>query len=74
MRSPNASLRLQAAVAGLGVARITATYCDAAVAAGRLVRLLPGFACDPLRMYALLPGRHRLPARVRMFLQALAPR
>lgn len=74
MRSPNASLRLQAAVAGLGVARITATYCEAAVAAGRLVRLLPGFDCDPLRMYALLPGRQRLPARVRVFLQALAPR
>ena len=74
MRSPNASLRLQAAVAGLGVARITATYCEAAVAAGRLVRLLPAFDCDPLRMYALLPGRQRLPARVRVFLQALAPR
>jgi DNA-binding transcriptional LysR family regulator len=74
MRSPNASLRLQAAIAGLGVARITATFCDATVAAGRLVRLLPGFDCDPLRMYALLPGRQRLPARVRVFLQALAPR
>ncbi len=74
MRSPNAALRLQAALAGLGVARITATYCDAAVAAGRLVRLLPDFDCDPLRMYALLPGRQRLPARVRVFLQALAPR
>ena len=74
MRSPNASLRLQAAVAGLGVARITATFCAPAVAAGQLARLLPDFDCDPLRMYALLPGRQRLPARVRVFLQALAPR
>lgn len=74
MRSPNAALRLQAALAGIGYARITATYCDAAVAAGKLVRLLPEFACEPLRMYALLPGRERLPARVHVFLQALAPR
>jgi DNA-binding transcriptional LysR family regulator len=73
MRSPNAALRLQAAIAGLGVARITATFCEAALSDGRLKRLLPDFACDPLRMYALLPGRQRLPARVRAFLQALSP-
>ena len=72
MRSPNAALRLQAALAGLGVARITATFCDAAVRQGRLQRLLPGFSCDPLRMYALLPGRQRLSARTRGFLQKLA--
>ena len=72
MRSPNAALRLQAALAGLGVARITATFCEAAVREGTLLRVLPEFSCDPLRMYALLPGRQRLPARVRVFLQTLA--
>ena len=72
MRSPNAALRLQAALAGLGVARITSTFCEAAVIEGRLLRVLPEFSCDPLRMYALLPGRQRLPARVRVFLQTLA--
>ena len=71
MRSPNAALRLQAAEAGLGVARITATYCEQAVKEGRLLCVLPEFTCDPLRMYALLPGRERLPARARVFLQAV---
>jgi DNA-binding transcriptional LysR family regulator len=71
MRSPNAALRLQAAIAGIGVARITASYCERAVLDGRLQRLLPDHVCDPLRMYALLPGRERLPARVRVFLKAL---
>lgn len=72
MRSPNAALRLEAAMAGLGVARITATFCEAAVGQGKLQRLLPEYNCDPLRMFALLPGRQRLPARVRVFLQTLA--
>lgn len=71
MRSPNAALRLQAAIAGIGVARITASYCERAVLDGRLQRLLPDHVCDPLRMYALLPGRERLPARVRVFLKTL---
>ena len=69
--SSNADLRLQAAIAGLGVARITATFCDAAVAAGRLLRVLPDHACAPLRVYALLPGKRLLPAKVRLFLDAL---
>jgi len=72
LRSQNATLRLQAALAGLGVARITASFCESAVREGRLYPLLPGFSCEPLRMYALLPGRQRLPARVRVFLQRLA--
>jgi DNA-binding transcriptional LysR family regulator len=71
LTSSNAELRLQAAIAGLGVARITATFCDAAVADGKLVRLLPLHRCAPLRIYALLPGKRLMPAKVRMFLDAL---
>jgi DNA-binding transcriptional LysR family regulator len=71
MRSGNAGVRLQAAVAGLGVARITATFCTQAVADGRLVRVLPHWQCAPLRIYALLPGRRLVPAKVRAFLDAL---
>lgn len=71
MRSGNAEVRLQAAVAGLGVARITATFCAAAVARGQLLRLLPGWDCAPLRIYALLPGRRLVPAKVRVFLDGL---
>ncbi len=69
--SSNADLRLQAARAGLGVARITATFCAADVAAGRLRRLLPDHECAPLRVYALLPGKRLMPPKVRLFLDAL---
>jgi len=71
LRSGNAGVRLQAAMAGLGVARITATFCAAAVQQGRLVTLLPGWRCAPLRIYALLPGRRLMPAKVREFMDAL---
>ena len=71
LNSGNADMRLQAAIAGLGVARITATFCEQAVRTGRLTRLLPDYTCAPLRVYALLPGRRLVPAKVRLFLDAL---
>jgi DNA-binding transcriptional LysR family regulator len=71
MRSGNASVRLEAALAGLGVARITSTFCADAVAQGRLVPLLAGHVCGPLKIYAMLPGRRLVPAKVRAFLDAL---
>lgn len=69
LRSGNAEIRLKAAIAGIGVARITATFCEAAVAEGKLVRVLPGWQCDALKMHALLPGRRLVPAKVRAFLE-----
>ena len=71
IRSSNAGIRLQAALAELGVARITATYCEPSVQAGRLRRLLTDFECAPLRVYALLPARRLMPAKVKMFLDTL---
>ena len=71
MRSGNASVRLEAALAGLGVARITSTFCAPSLAAGKLVQLLPSFECAPLKIYAMLPGRRLVPAKVRAFLDAL---
>lgn len=71
MRSGNAGVRLEAALAGLGIARITETFCAPSVAQGRLVALLPAWRCAPLRIYALLPGRRLMPAKVRAFLDAL---
>ncbi|HET8746904.1 MAG TPA: LysR substrate-binding domain-containing protein, partial [Ramlibacter sp.] len=67
----NAEVRLRSAVAGLGVARITATFCAEAVARGELVPLLPQWRCEPLKVYALLPGRRLVPAKVREFLSRL---
>lgn len=72
MSSSNADVRLQAALAGLGVARITATFCAAAVSMGRLQPLLPDFACEPLHIHALLPAKRLMPQKVRVFLDALA--
>lgn len=71
LRSGNAEVRLQAAIAGLGIARITATFCAPAVTRGLLVPLLADWRCAPLRIYALLPGRRLVPSKVRMFLEAL---
>ena len=71
LRSGNASARLASAKAGLGVARITATFCAQAIAQGELVRLLPDWHCEPLRIYALLPGKRLVPSKVRIFLDAL---
>jgi DNA-binding transcriptional LysR family regulator len=71
LRSSNAGIRLQAALEGLGVARITASYCEPAVAAGSLLRVLEDFECAPLRVYALLPARRLMPVKVRMFLDTL---
>lgn len=71
LRSGNASVRLAAALAGLGVVRVTATFCAAEVAAGRLQRVLPDWHCPPLKIYALLPGRRLVPAKVREFLDEL---
>jgi len=71
LRSSNAGIRLQAALAGLGVARITATYCEPSVQTGRLKRLLTEFECAPLRVYALLPARRLMPLKVKLFLDTL---
>jgi DNA-binding transcriptional LysR family regulator len=71
LRSGNAEIRLKAAIEGVGVARITSTFCAGAVAQGKLVRLLPQWTCAPLRIHALLPGRRLVAAKVRAFLDLL---
>jgi DNA-binding transcriptional LysR family regulator len=69
--SSNAHIRLQAALAGHGVLRVTASFTRAAVQAGTLKRLLPDHICEPLSVHALLPARQFVPAKVRCFLDAL---
>ena len=71
MRSGNAELRLKAAIAGIGVVRITSTFCAQAVAQGLLQPLLQAWTPEPLKIYALLPGRKLVPAKVRVFLELL---
>ena len=71
--SNNADFRVQAAVAGFGVTRVTASFCAPQLRQGQLARVpLPGYMCEPLRVYALLPGKRLVPEKVRHFLDALA--
>jgi DNA-binding transcriptional LysR family regulator len=69
--SSNAHIRLQAALAGHGILRVTRTFAHAAVEADLLRRLLPGHICEPLSVHALMPARQFVPAKVRCFLDAL---
>jgi DNA-binding transcriptional LysR family regulator len=69
--SSNAHIRLQAALAGHGVLRVTASFVRAAVEAGSLRPLLSDHVCEPLSVHALLPARQFVPAKVRCFLDAL---
>jgi DNA-binding transcriptional LysR family regulator len=62
------------ALAGVGVARVPELLCAAAIADGRLVSLFPEQPAADGGIYALLPTRRHLPARVRVFLDLLAAR
>jgi hypothetical protein len=46
-------------------------FGEAAVRSGTLRRLLAGHICAPLRVHALLPTTRLMPAKVRLFLDAL---
>jgi DNA-binding transcriptional LysR family regulator len=69
--SSNTDLRRQAALAGLGVARFPAFFGEAALLSGTLRRVLANHSCAPLCIYALLPTKRLMPAKVRLFLDAL---
>ena len=71
LTSSNAHIRLQAALAGHGILRVTASYTRAAVEAGLLRRVLADHICEPLSVHALLPARQFIPAKVRCFLEAM---
>jgi DNA-binding transcriptional LysR family regulator len=57
---------------GHGIGLVPSTYCDEAVARGRLVRLLPKWTTSPIPVFALYPSRKFLPLRLSVFLEALA--
>jgi DNA-binding transcriptional LysR family regulator len=61
----------EAAIAGVGLARLPSLVCGEAVRAGRLRVLFGGAAVQPRPIHAVYPSRQYLPARVRLFLDAL---
>jgi DNA-binding transcriptional LysR family regulator len=56
---------------GHGIGLLPSNYCDAEIAAGRLVRLLPKWQCAPVPVFVVYPSRKFLPLRLTAFLQAL---
>lgn len=57
---------------GHGVGLLPSTYCDEALAGGRLVRLLPKWTSPQIPVFTVYPSRKFLPSRLRVFLEALA--
>jgi DNA-binding transcriptional LysR family regulator len=57
---------------GHGIGLLPSTYCDEALANGRLVRLLPNWASPQVPVFAIYPSRKFLPSRLSVFLEALA--
>lgn len=70
INSPELLIRL--ARAGSGIAAVTDHFADAFVKSGELVRVLPGWTLPPALAWAVFPGRRLMPARTRVFLDALA--
>ena len=48
------------------------TYCDVAIAKGKLIRVLPKWTSSPIPVFALYSSRRFLPSRLSLFLEALA--
>jgi DNA-binding transcriptional LysR family regulator len=57
---------------GHGVGLLPSTYCDQALTKGSLVRLLPQWTSPQIPVFAVYPSRRFLPARLSVFLEALA--
>jgi DNA-binding transcriptional LysR family regulator len=57
---------------GHGVGLLPSTYCDAAIASGALIRLLPKWSSAQIPVFAVYSNRKFLPSRLSVFLNALA--
>lgn len=67
----NASLCLEAAEAGLGIASLPDFVATEALSAGRVLRVLEGEADVALPILALTPSGRHLPAKLRALIEAL---
>jgi DNA-binding transcriptional LysR family regulator len=57
---------------GHGIGLLPSTYCDEALAAGALIRLLPKWTSPQIPVFAVYSNRKFLPLRMKVFLEALA--
>src|SRR4051812_45319277 len=56
---------------GHGIGLLPSTYCDAQIASGELVRLLPDWSSPEIFVHAVYPTRRFLPAKLQLFLEDL---
>jgi DNA-binding transcriptional LysR family regulator len=68
--SPDLLTRM--ALAGTGIAAVSDFYVESYVARGELRRVLPQWCLKPSAAWAVFPGRRLLPARTRVFIDAVA--
>ena len=69
-----AEAAVAAAIAGHGPVSALSYQLAAALADGRLVRLLPAWEAPALPVSLVIPSARLVPARVRAFLDLAAPR
>ena len=69
--SNNGDVLCQAAIAGMGIALLPDFIVEDALARGELTRILREFEPPPYTLYAVYPSRAFVPAKVRLFLDAL---
>jgi DNA-binding transcriptional LysR family regulator len=74
LRTGNEALQMDAARAGAGVALVSESAVATEIAAGRLVRLLPGHVVADAALYALWPADHMLSVKARKLLDHLTSR
>jgi DNA-binding transcriptional LysR family regulator len=62
---------LAAATAGLGIANVTSIMAGGALRDGSLVRLLPDYELEPLKVFAVFPSGPKPSAKVRVLVEHL---
>jgi len=67
--SPDLLTRM--AIAGTGIAAVSDFYVEAHVRRGELQRVLPQWCLQPTAAWAVFPGRRLMPARTRVFIDAV---
>lgn len=72
IKADNGDIIRLAAVCGAGIAFQPGFIVDDDIAAGRLVRVLPGWHSPEMGVYAVYPSRKHLSAKVRTFVDFLA--
>jgi DNA-binding transcriptional LysR family regulator len=65
---------IDAAIAGIGIVRVTSYQAEAAVRAGQLVLLLRDFLPEPMPLHLVHTGQAMIPLKLRAFLDFARPR